>query len=105
MGTLSLLGQMTYQLKDKFTLFQGTEATSTAKPVTRSGSPTSTSPGHKAPFTVTYGLQVIAKTNDIETSKIVGGIEHSTARQLPGHRCGIRASWRAITARSTSCRA
>ena len=37
-GTLSLLGQMTYTLKDKFTLFQGVTTTNNGQPAIRNGS-------------------------------------------------------------------
>jgi iron complex outermembrane receptor protein len=64
MGTLSLLGQTTYQLKDKFTLFQGTEQDFNGL----AGDPEWVADfnltWNKAPFTVTYGLQVISATND-----------------------------------------
>ncbi|HVU31322.1 MAG TPA: TonB-dependent receptor [Sphingomicrobium sp.] len=72
-GTLSLLGQMTYQLKDKFTLFQGITTTNNG----RAGDPKWVADLNvtwaKAPWTVTYGLNVIAKTNDFHNLQDVGG--------------------------------
>ena len=64
LGTLSLLGEATYQLKDRFTLFQG---------ITQSFNGMEGDPKwvgnlnvswSKDPVTITYGLQVIAGTND-----------------------------------------
>ena len=64
LGTLSLLGEATYQLKDKYTLFQG---------VTQSFNGMEGDPkwvGNlnvswtKNPVTITYGLQVIGGTSD-----------------------------------------
>jgi iron complex outermembrane receptor protein len=73
LGTLSLLGQLTYQLKDKFVLFQGTEASFNGE----AGDPKWVGDlnvtWNKAPFTITYGLQVIAATNDIRNLRDVGG--------------------------------
>jgi len=73
LGTLSLLGQLTYQLKDKFELFQGTEANFNGE----AGDPKWVGDLNltwtKAPWTVTYGLQVIAGTNDIRNLRDVGG--------------------------------
>jgi iron complex outermembrane receptor protein len=73
LGTLSLLGQMTYQLKDKFTLFQGTTANFNGE----AGDPKWIGDLNvtwaKAPWTVTYGLQVISGTNDIRNLRDVGG--------------------------------
>jgi iron complex outermembrane receptor protein len=64
LGTLSLLGELTYQLKDRFTLFQGVTQTFNGK----AGDPKWTGDlnvtWQKNPFTVTYGLEVIAGTND-----------------------------------------
>ena len=64
MGTLSLLGQATYQLKDKFTLFQETEQDFNGL----AGDPKWVADfdltWQKDRFTVTYGLQVISATND-----------------------------------------
>ena len=65
-GSLSLLGQMTYQLKDKFTLFQGVTTTNNG----RAGDPKWVADfnlsWNKAPFTFTYGLNIIAATNDFQ---------------------------------------
>lgn len=73
LGTLSLLGQMTYQLKDKFTLFQGVTANFNGE----AGDPKWIGDLNvtwaKAPWTVTYGLQVISGTNDIRNLRDVGG--------------------------------
>ena len=73
MGTLSLLGQMTYQLKDQFILFQGTEGNFNGE----AGDPKWVTDLNltwaKGPLTVTYGLQVIAATNDIDNLEDVGG--------------------------------
>ncbi|MCL6740183.1 TonB-dependent receptor [Sphingomonas sp. RB56-2] len=73
MGTLSLLGQTTYQLSDKFVLFQGTEGNFNGE----AGDPKWVTDINltwaKAPFTITYGLQVIAATNDIDNLEDVGG--------------------------------
>ena len=73
LGTLSLLGQLTYQLKDKFTLFQGIEQDFNGEV----GDPKWVGDVNltwaKAPFTLTYGLQVIAKTKDFEDLQAVGG--------------------------------
>ena len=72
-GTLSILGQLTYQLKDKFTLFQGTEQNFNGE----AGDPKWIGDvdvtWNKGPWTVTYGLQVISKTNDIDNLEDVGG--------------------------------
>ena len=66
-GSLSMLGQASFQLKDKFTLFRG---------VTESFNGEAGDPKYivdfnltwaKAPWTVTYGLDVIGPTNDLET--------------------------------------
>ena len=72
-GTLSLLGQATYQLKDKFTLFQGQETTNNG----RAGDPKWVADFNlawtKGPLTLTYGLNVIAATNDYHNLQDVGG--------------------------------
>ena len=72
-GTLSLLGQMTYQFKDKFTLFENQQTTNNG----RAGDPKWVADfnlsWNKAPFTVTYGLNVIAGTNDFRNLQQVGG--------------------------------
>ena len=72
-GRLSLLGQATYQLKDRFTLFQGVTTTNNG----RAGDPKWVADFNlswkKAPFTFTYGLNIIAATNDIKNLRDVGG--------------------------------
>ncbi|HSR00005.1 MAG TPA: TonB-dependent receptor [Sphingomicrobium sp.] len=72
-GTLSLLGQMTYQLKDKYTLFQGVTTTNNG----RAGDPRWVGDLNiswtKAPVTVTYGLNIISKTNNFHDLQDVGG--------------------------------
>jgi iron complex outermembrane receptor protein len=64
LGTLSMIGQMTYQLKDKFTLFEGVQQTFNGK----AGDPKWVGDLNvtwsKNPVTITYGLQVIAGTSD-----------------------------------------
>ncbi len=66
LGTLSLIGQATYQLKDRFTLFEGVEQSFNGK----AGDPKWVGDlnvtWNKNPFTVTYGLQIIGATNDKE---------------------------------------
>ncbi len=76
-GTLSLLGQTTYTLKDKFTLFQGVTTTNNG----RAGDPkwvgdlnVTWAMGHM-PWTITYGLNVISKTNDFHNLQDVGGAQ------------------------------
>jgi iron complex outermembrane receptor protein len=64
LGTLSILGQMTYQLKDKFTLFQGIEADFNGEEGDPKWVGDLNVTWQKAPFTITYGLQVISKTSD-----------------------------------------
>jgi iron complex outermembrane receptor protein len=75
LGTISFLGQMTYQLKDKFELFQGVVQDFNGE----AGDPKWTADFNltwiKAPWTVTYGLQVIAGTNDIRNLRDVGGTQ------------------------------
>ena len=73
MGTLSLLGQLTYQLKDKFTLFQGTEQNFNGEVGDPKWIGDLNLTWQKAPFTVTYGLQVISKTNDLDDLADIGG--------------------------------
>ncbi|HEX6741459.1 MAG TPA: TonB-dependent receptor, partial [Sphingomicrobium sp.] len=64
LGTLSLLGELTWQTKDRFTLFEGVEQTFNGK----AGDPKWVGDLNltwsKNPFIVTYGLLVIAGTND-----------------------------------------
>jgi iron complex outermembrane receptor protein len=73
MGTLSLLGQANFQLKDKFKLFQNTSANFNGE----AGDPKWVGDLNvtwaKDPFTITYGLQVIGPTNDIDNLEVVGG--------------------------------
>jgi iron complex outermembrane receptor protein len=73
LGTLSFLGQATYQFKDKFTLFEGFTTTNNG----RAGDPKWVADfnlsWNKAPFTLTYGLNVIAKTNNFHDLQDVGG--------------------------------
>lgn len=65
LGTLSLLGEMSYQLTDKFTLFRGITTSNNG----HAGDPKWVSQINlswvKAPFTVTYGLNLIAGTSDL----------------------------------------
>jgi iron complex outermembrane receptor protein len=72
-GTLSVLGEMTVTLKDKFTLFEGTTVDDNGE----SGDPKWVSNLNiswaKKPLTITYGLQVISKTADLEDLEDVGG--------------------------------
>jgi iron complex outermembrane recepter protein len=69
LGSLSILGQLTYQLKDKFTLFQGVTLDDNGEV----GDPKWVGDVNitwaKAPFTITYGLQVISKTSDLSDFK------------------------------------
>jgi iron complex outermembrane receptor protein len=65
-GTLSFLGQLTYQLKDDFTLFQGFEDEFNGEAGDPKWIGDLNITWNKAPFTITYGLQVIAKTNNFE---------------------------------------
>ncbi|HEX8578141.1 MAG TPA: TonB-dependent receptor [Allosphingosinicella sp.] len=72
-GSLSLLGQVTYQLKDRFTLFQGvTESFNGEVGDPKWVGDLNVSWAMK-PFTITYGLQVIAGTNNFEDLQDVGG--------------------------------
>jgi iron complex outermembrane receptor protein len=73
LGTLSILGQLTYQLKDKFTLFAGTEQDFNGEVGDPKWIGDVDVTWQKAPFTFTYGLQVISKTNDLEDLEQVGG--------------------------------
>ena len=73
LGTLSILGQMTYQLKDKFTLFQGTEQDFNGEVGDPKWVGDLNITWNKAPFTLTYGLQVISATKDFEDLEEVGG--------------------------------
>jgi iron complex outermembrane receptor protein len=64
LGTISVLGEATYQLKDRFRLFQGVTTTSNG----RAGDPKWVGDlnvsWQKDPVTITYGLQVIGGTSD-----------------------------------------
>jgi iron complex outermembrane receptor protein len=73
LGTLSILGQLTYQLKDKFTLFAGTEQDFNGEVGDPKWVGDMNITWQKAPFTITYGLQVISKTQDLEDLEAVGG--------------------------------
>lgn len=72
-GTLSMLGQLTYQLKDRFELFQGFEADFNGEAGDPKWIGDLNLTWNKAPFTVTYGLQVISATNNFEDLEAVGG--------------------------------
>lgn len=73
LGTLSILGQLYYQLKDKYTLFQGTEQDFNGEVGDPKWIGDLDVTWNKAPFTITYGLQVISKTQDLEDLEQVGG--------------------------------
>ena len=72
-GTLSLLGQLTYQLKDEFTLFQGTKQNFNGEVGDPKWVGDLDITWNKGPLTVTYGLQVISKTNDLDDLEDIGG--------------------------------
>jgi iron complex outermembrane receptor protein len=82
MGTLSLLGELTYQLKDRFTLFQGTTVSDNGE----SGDPkwigNLNVTWNKGPYTVTYGLRVIDGTSDLEDLQQVGGNQFTANKCL-----------------------
>ncbi|MFL6795760.1 MAG: TonB-dependent receptor domain-containing protein [Sphingomicrobium sp.] len=63
-GTLSILGEATYQLKDRFTLFQGVEATFNGKAGDPRWAGNLNVSWTKDPVILTYGLQVIKGTSD-----------------------------------------
>jgi iron complex outermembrane receptor protein len=75
MGNLSFLAQATFQLKDKFELFQGSIGDFNGE----AGDPKWVGDlnvtWNKKPFTLTYGLQVIGPTNDIDNLETVGGTQ------------------------------
>jgi iron complex outermembrane receptor protein len=73
LGTISLLGQLTYQLKDRFKLFQDTVANNNGEVGDPKWVGDLNVTWQKAPFTVTYGLTVISKTNDLEDLEQIGG--------------------------------
>lgn len=81
MGTLSLLGQLTYQLKDKFTLFEGFEDEFNGEVGDPKWVGDLNITWAKAPLTVTYGLQVISKTNDLED------LEELLGAQITANNC------------------
>ena len=81
-GTFSLLGQLTYQLKDKFTLFAGTEQDFNGEVGDPKWVGDLNLTWQKAPFTLTYGLQVISKTQDLEDLEQVGGSAFTAANCL-----------------------
>ena len=64
LGTLSILGQLTYQLRDKFVLFGDDEQEFNGEEGDPKWIGDLNITWQKAPFTITYGLQVIAKTSD-----------------------------------------
>jgi iron complex outermembrane receptor protein len=64
LGTLSLLAEATYQLKDRFTLFEGVQQSFNGKAGDPKWSGDLNVSWQKNPFTVTYGLQIIGPTND-----------------------------------------
>jgi iron complex outermembrane recepter protein len=66
MGTLSLLGQMTYQIKDEFELFRGFTADDNGEVGDPKWVGNMTLSWAKRPFTVTYGLRMVSKTSDAE---------------------------------------
>ena len=82
MGTLSLLGQLTYQLRDRFTLFQGTEQNFNGEVGDPKWIGDLNLTWQKAPFTVTYGLQVISKTNDLDDLEDIGGTSFTSGNCL-----------------------
>jgi iron complex outermembrane receptor protein len=82
LGSLSLLGQLTYQLKDKFTLFQGTTANDNGEVGDPKWVGDLNVTWNKAPFTITYGLQIISKTQDLDDLRQVGGNQLTAANCL-----------------------
>lgn len=79
LGSLSLLGQATYQLKDRFKLFEGSTGKTNFNGEV--GDPKWVADLNaswtKDRFTVTYGLQVIAGTNDREDLQNLGANENN----------------------------
>lgn len=73
LGSLSILGQLTYQLKDQFKLFQNTTANSNGEVGDPKWVGDMNVTWNKGRFAVTYGLQVISKTNDLEDLQDLGG--------------------------------
>jgi iron complex outermembrane recepter protein len=82
LGSLSILGQLYYQLKDKFTLFQGTEQDFNGEVGDPKWIGDLDVTWRKAPFTVTYGLQVISKTNDLDDLEDIGGTSFTSGNCL-----------------------
>jgi iron complex outermembrane receptor protein len=64
LGTLSLIGQLTYQLKDRFTLFQGVSQSFNGEVGDPKWAGDLNVSWTKNPVTFTYGLQVIAGTSN-----------------------------------------
>jgi iron complex outermembrane receptor protein len=73
LGNLSLIGQMTYQLKDRYTLFAGFEENYNGEVGDPKWVADVNVTWNIKPVTLTYGLQVIAGTNDYEDLQTVGG--------------------------------
>jgi iron complex outermembrane receptor protein len=73
MGTLSMLGQFTYQIKDKFVLFQGFEDEFNGEVGDPKWVGDLNVTWAKNPLTITYGLQIIDGTNDLEDLEEIGG--------------------------------
>lgn len=88
-GTLSLLGEMSYQLKDRYTLFQGITTSNNG----RAGDPKWVADLNVtwaiAPFTFTYGLNVISGTNDLFGT---GGLQAIGGANLTDNNCLATAS-------------
>ena len=88
-GSLSLLGQATYQLKDRYTLFEGITTSNNGK----AGDPKWVADFNlswtMAPVTVTYGLNIIDGTNDL---KGAGGLEEVGGANLTPDNCLATAS-------------
>jgi iron complex outermembrane receptor protein len=73
MGRLSVLGQVTFQLKDDFVLFQGFEQDFNGEAGDPKWVGNLNLTWTKDRLTLTYGLEVIAGTNDFENLQTVGG--------------------------------
>ncbi len=88
-GSLSLLGQATYQLKDRYTLFEGITTSNNGK----AGDPKWVADFNlswsMAPVTITYGLNIIDGTNDL---KGAGGLEEVGGANLTPDNCLATAS-------------
>lgn len=85
-GSLSMLGQATLQLRDKFTLFQGFEESFNGEVGDPKWVGDLNVTWAKKPFTVTYGLQYVGKTNNLDDLKDIGG------NQLTANNCLATAS-------------